>query len=221
MKNNIPYFLFLSLFFLQWSAQSQGITLDKKTFVSDLDNYEITLEIPLCSDHRAEDLNRLVHKEIDSLKNSFVTYCLKVNKEPNPFGKDMKHTFRVRILDSLMTDKIVSYCLLISQYYAGSVHGLMRFKTFNFDLIQAKYLMPNDIISIPDSSLRDILMPELLLKSDSCFSQNALDRKTIENLKINLVNDSIVFNFDDYEIGAYACGTARVAITKSRIPTKY
>jgi hypothetical protein len=86
------------------------------------------------------------------------------------------------------------------------------YETFNYDTLKRKLITFNDYFDIRSHADTVVIMNAI----KSRLSPNSMFESLYE-LDFCLRNDSIVFNFDDYEIASYAEGMSQAAVARNTI----
>lgn len=165
--------------------------------------------IDLCKVVNAEvkGLTDMAIVEFDREAKSFYDEFVKDNIKPSAAKYEMFTDF-----DSFFSDsKTFSLRYSIYKYTAGA-HGMTNYYSYVYDIQTSKRLKLFDVVKCDKESLNKInqLLKKNFRNPYDCFDK---DPEIGKNFKtFNLVKDSLMFTFEQYMIGAYACGVAEVMI---------
>lgn len=167
------------------------------------------------------DINVPIFKS-DSIFTSIIKNKVQTHKQ--------KFTDRVAVLiaeDSTMLNSVGSFfsaspvsinvdssfasvCYIISTYFAGNVHGLTIYTSFNFDR-KLKCLIDFENYFTLSSHIDSITMDDLINKA---INRPSIGINKIYKMDFSLIKDSISFNFCDYEIASYAEGIIQAHVSR-------
>lgn len=155
-------------------------------------------------------IDQLVSSEINKIKEDFVR-AIDCNPETNPFASAYAPGyFESRLLTAFKDDNIESYSFYVYYYACGAPHGLNQFLTFNFDRKTGKRIYFDDYL-------------EIVMPNDSSYIFDLLESSTqthfdnypnIQSIKCVILEDELLFLFDDYEVTSYSQGAPQALIPK-------
>jgi len=110
----------------------------------------------------------------------------------------------------LATDDYISL-LLVVYHYTGGAHGMTNFMAFNYDVAMQKLLTNGELLD-----LTQLDRINQLLKADFDNPEQCFDTDPTMDLvsAINFSADTVRFSFEQYALGAYACGPAEVLVPR-------
>ncbi|XOV68884.1 MAG: hypothetical protein ACFHU9_06805 [Fluviicola sp.] len=168
----------------------------------------VLIDIPSTSFCR---MNVAIRKSLNKYKEDFLKHLHEIDVLNNPFRMDGIYSdFRAHLISAFQDSQYVSFCFRISDYAAGSVHGMHQYETFNFEKSSGKRIIFSDLFSV-DSASDSVLMCDLITES---IGMGPLDHISVYDYDFNLNDKYIVLNFDAYEVGSYAFGTPRAALDR-------
>lgn len=122
-----------------------------------------------------------------------------------------------------LSSDLVSLYFIVSDYYAGAAHPNARSFSINYSLAEQKVLDLNSLFKVGEeeylgkiSELAKVGLEEEFANRDmeaSLMFEEGI-APTAENFdNFNLTDSGIMFNFDQYQVAAYAAGSFNVFIT--------
>jgi len=198
-------------------------TLVSEIIAGDSVYYKIDLKKPVfvlndSLDASLKELNQAMESFLDTATFYFwgtdTTGAIEIVKETGTSGFYLLMN-NYRILDS--TDKIISVVFETYSYALGA-HGFTAITTFNYDLRRKKMLEVGDLIdfSKPDSQeVLNNLLKKYLVDEQNCFDVEPFADKDFSRFALD--PDHVVFFYEAYELGAYACGSAEIKIPKAEL----
>lgn len=188
-----------------------GITLDSLNMEDTIRGAAITIEVPLSG---ITSLDQLVRTDLEHQRDDFLFSLSESGREiegidfPSFLDADLAYAYR--------DDKLISYLFAISFMHAGAAHPYHLFHTINFDLKQGRRIDFFDyfkVDSLPDSTFFTQLITEHIPH----------DIEPLERLyafDFHIQSDSIIFDFDSYEIGPYAIGRPQAVVSREELIDK-
>jgi hypothetical protein len=216
MKNIIILFLIVFCFafnrtkILQKEIGKREFKIDTIKTEDKKHKFEVFLTIPISG---ISNLDSIVRNDILNEKNWFEEEIKERIAEDDGKMSELFSDYNCGLLSLFEDKKFISYSFTNSQYFAGAAHGMTRYISYNYELKRNKLVIFNEFFNLKS-------------EKDSIFLMNLMTRRialenvevnTFENMDFNLTNDSISFNFDDYEIASYAEGAIQVKIGKNEI----
>ena len=113
----------------------------------------------------------------------------------------------------LATDDYISLQLVV-YHFSGGAHGMTNFIAFNYDVAKQKVLTNGELLDL--TQLERI---NQLLKADFNNREQCFDTDPTMDLvsAITFSADTVRFIFEQYTLGAYACGPAEVLVPKTEL----
>lgn len=168
----------------------------------------VVIDIPSTSFWR---MNVEIRKSLNKYKEDFLRHLHEIDVLNSPFRLDGIHSdFRANLISGFEDSLYVSFCFRISDYAAGSVHGMHQYETFNFEKSSGKRLTFSDLFSVKTAS-DSMFMCDLITES---IGMGPLNHISVYDYDYNLNEEYLVINFDAYEVGSYAFGTPRAALNR-------
>lgn len=212
MRNSIIVSGFL--FLLAACAQPQ-VNVEKDEFVHVTSEWNIEINRHLFSspdvktDVSLQVLNRKVgnvlEQVLEEVKSSADEYFAQYE------DKNQAVKFELRVEDSVfMADsKFISLRLKVYTYKGGA-HGGTNFYTYNYDIASQSLLQPEQIIDMVQAERFNELL-RMHFRNSNCFSE----LPAVENMDgLNVDEENVCVVFQQYTLGAYACGHAEIAISR-------
>lgn len=163
----------------------------------------------LCETINSERKNKTNEILINFKKEAFDFY--------NDFVKDSSEPSAIRYeyygdYDMFFADaETISY-RYINYLYTGGAHGNTTFDSYNYDVKEKKLLKFDDVFKTDDASMNKLntLLVEYFKNKDNCFTDNPKVNR--EYNMFNIQKDTVSFTFNQYELGAYSCGSPVVKV---------
>lgn len=210
-----------------WTRPSDGTLAYKiihsESTYGDSVYYKIDLKKPIfvhndSLDASLKELNHAMESFLDTATFYFwgtdTTGAIEIVKETGTSGFYLLIN-NYRILDS--TNKIISVVFETYSYALGA-HGFTAITTFNFDIRSKKMLEVSDIIDFSKPENQEILnklLAKFLVDGQDCFDVEPFADKNFSRFALD--PEHVVFFYEAYELGAYACGSAEVKIPKAEL----
>jgi hypothetical protein len=115
---------------------------------------------------------------------------------------DRGFDYSALLVSAYRTKKIISYNFLCSKYFNTSVHGMSVYRSFTYDLDQKRLATFDDYFQL--RTKKDTVAFIKLLTNR--INEPGASVETVEGLHFHFTQDSVTFNFDEYEIASYAQG---------------
>lgn len=185
--------------------------------------YKIDLKRPVfilndSLDHSLNELNHAMESFLDTAAVYFwgtdTTGAVEIVKETGTSGFYLLLN-NYRIMD---TTNITISVVFETYSYALGAHGFTAITTFNFDLRNKKLLEIGDIIDFSKHENQVVLnqlLAKFLVDEQNCFDTEPEADKNFSRFALD--PDNVVFFYEAYELGAYACGSAEIKIPKAEL----
>jgi len=162
-----------------------------------------------------DSINRFIKLEIKTFINS-IDDDIKELIDSN----DISGKYELNIITNhyITTYGYISTIIELNHYTLGA-HGSSVFKSINFDIINNKFVNLHELSDITNKNKLEKfnnLLNKYFVNKDSCFSVRPKIDKDFNIFTIQ--EDSIAIYFASYELGAYACGSAKIMIPIKELP---
>lgn len=98
--------------------------------------------------------------------------------------------------------------------FTGGAHGMTKFYTFNYDVERQKMLKNEEILDFAKSDVIDAQLEANFQNPENCFSE----KPTLKLANgVNMSSTGVVFTYEQYVLGAYACGVAEVTVPRAAL----
>lgn len=156
----------------------------------------VLLTIPVSGE---SSFDTLVRHAITSEEEAFVA---EVDERYAADSTDTGYDFSALLASAYRTKQLVSYNFICSQYFNTAVHGVSVYRSFTYDLKQKRLATFNDYFLL--RTKKDTLAFIDLLTTR--VNEPGASVEQVEGLHFHFTQDSVTFNFDEYEIASYAQG---------------
>lgn len=183
-----------------------------------------TIFFPNSIDRKYSSLNTLVSKTFQSIIDKYYSGEIEYIEY---YGQDsiiQSESFDSWISSFYKTNQLVSMCFVQQSYSLGAAHYIHGYITFNYDFIKDKAIPSTNFFLITPNNrnkfytkLSMLLSPffkdyssnhiDSIINDTSLFEEYdefievKVNYPNINDMKFYLVSDTIVFCFDDYELG--------------------
>ncbi len=196
-----------------------GIKMDSIKHYDKQRNTQFLLYFPVSN---IITLDTGIKNELIRQKDGFIKNVDEVRKEyGDEFISSLTNEFTAIPISVFKNQKLISYLFGISFYHSGAPHPVSFYYSYNFDNEKHKKIIFSDYFKISskaDTTYYCNLITKAINRDGICVGE-------IKNIDFNVEQDTISFNFDDYEIGSYGDGTMQGRLVKkkllNRIKTKY
>lgn len=220
-----PGFFALVVFMLILQACQptiQQLSILHKSNVNQDNYWDIDLQYPVfsSSDSQIEQSLSLFNQQVSAYVSALQDSVKAESKEVfEGFAKDgydrPEWTYELGIRDSVFmaTDEFVSLRLSVYRF-TGGAHGMTNFVAFNYDVARQKMLTTSEVLDLSKSNQIDELLQQHFDNPSQCFDGTpTLDLVSA----INFTQEAVCFKYEQYELGAYACGPAEVVVPKAEL----
>jgi hypothetical protein len=174
---------------------------------------QITYEIKVPILKSDSILTSVIQDSIQTHKQRFKDHVVELIAEDSTMLNSVGSFFSASPV-SIYKDSInISVCYIFSTYFAGNVHGLEVFKSFNFDRNLKRLINFEDYFKV--TTQQDSLSIKDLI--NKAINRSNIGISNIYKMDFCLIKDSISFNFSDYEIASYAEGYIQAHIPKNSL----
>lgn len=165
-----------------------------------------------------------IDKSCQLLNNQVQTYISRLSDTLKAQAADLFQSFEADTADRpswkyeliikdsvfMATDRYISVRLL-AYTFTGGAHGMTTFKAFNYDVKNQKLLTPQEIIDTTATTAVNAALKTHFKNPDNCFSSDP----TLQQVSaVNFNAQDLCFTYEQYLLGAYACGVAEVSVPR-------
>ena len=206
----------------QSSDTPLSYTLEKTVLNDTSRYYTVSIEYPLAKTTSAggnqafvDAFNQSMKTMIDSLTLQYRGEQLdSLKKLINETRTSGKFETYVKYKTFLVSDHYLGLKLEIYEYTLGA-HGFTSQRCLNFSVPDGKLLKLTDVLDLDGGKLSTLnsLLVQCFENPDSCFDGKP---EISENYpRFSLDDEELVFTFEAYELGPYACGEASIPVPYS------
>lgn len=113
----------------------------------------------------------------------------------------------------MATDQFVSVRLRVSTF-TGGAHGMTVYHAFNYDVKNQKLLTNKEILNYANAAQINTLLKANFKNPEGCFTEEP----TLEVVNaINFDAESLYLMYEQYVLGAYACGAVEVTVPRMEL----
>lgn len=176
-------------------------------------NLSLFISLPVSN---ISQIDQIVFEEINNQKDDFIESLDEMIKNDNRILTSINSDFQAEPISVYKDTKVTSILFVITYYHGGAVHPITMYYSFNFDNITKQRIFFSDYFVIKNK-VDTSYMTNQITKSIGREGVNVTDLNEID---FNIEQDTISFNFDDYEIASYAEGIIRGRIQKNKLNDK-
>lgn len=124
-------------------------------------------------------------------------------------------TYELGISDTvyLASDDYISLQLVV-YHFTGGAHGMTNFIAFNYDVAQQRLLSTDELFAPGQVERINQLLKADFVNPEQCFDTDP----TMDLVSaVNFSADTVYFIFEQYALGAYACGPAEVLVPNAEL----
>lgn len=216
MKNLVLFISILSVIFFSGCKKEESVSIRKITNTFSDSCVEVSLiysEFYEGNSKKFKDLNDTIRTLLMKERKEFIKQAQAEVPELRMEG--METTYGLYITDSVFmaNDKFFSVRYEYS-VYTGGAHPNSGFAALNFDIENNKLLNDYDIIDTLQNKKINTLLEKYFVNPENCFEEKP---SVALAETINVGQDSIVFTFPPYSLGAYVCGYVSVAVPRNEL----
>lgn len=219
MKSTLIMAMGLALAFVGCQPKVQNLNVKQEHSEVTSEDYEMRINRSLFSAADQEInkscvvLNNKIEKLVNDLRDKlqadasklFQTFADKPDERPS-----WKYGLWVDDSVFMATDQFISVRLRVYTF-TGGAHGNTVFHSFNYDVKNQKLLTNKEILNYAHAAQINKLLKANFKNPEGCFTEDP----TLEAVNaINLDAQSLCFMYEQYVLGAYACGAAEVAVPR-------
>lgn len=210
-KKIIPLVFILAFFMVSCNKRSDYVITQKKIDTTDSlvtvqANY---IEITSASkevNQWLDSINNAVYTNITARKDTIAKYSAEDRKR----FKESWPPYELMVGDTVyLSNKNIVSVLYTIYTFTGGAHGMTQFAGYNYDMVQMKELTAKEIFKPEATAEINKLLADYFKDPDNCF----MSKPTLEQASaVNLAFESVIFTYEQYILGAYACGPATVTV---------
>jgi hypothetical protein len=173
-------------------------------------NLETFISVPISG---IIEVDNKVKTEIENQKSDFISSLDKMIKEDKEILTTINSDFHAEPISVYKGKKIISYLFIVSYYHGGAAHPMTMYYSFNFDFQTKQQIAFNDFFIIKTNA-DTLYFTDIITKA---INREEVNVSKLKDIDFNIENDTISFNFDDYEIASYAEGVLRGRINRNKL----
>ncbi len=188
----------------------KGFRLDTIQKTDTARNLSIFISIPVSG---IKQLDKVVFDDIEKQKNDFIRSLDQMIKEDKGILSSINSDFQAEPVSVYKDGKVTSILYIVSYYQGGAAHPMTMYYSFNFDNKTQKRISFSDYFIV--KNLADtVFMTDLITKA---IGREGVFVSNLKGIDFNIEQDTISFNFDDYEIASYAEGIMQGRIHRQKL----
>ena len=191
----------------------KGFRLDTIQKTDTARNLSIFISIPVSG---IKELDKVVFDEIEKQKNDFIRSLDQMIKEDDGILSTINSDFQAEPVSVFKDCKVTSILYIVSYYHGGAAHPMTMYYSFNFDNKTQKRISFFDYFIIKNTA-DTVFMIELITRA---IGREGVFVSNLKGIDFNIEQDTISFNFDDYEIASYAEGIMQGRIHRQKLNNK-
>ena len=211
-----------ALFLTMLGSCSFKITTTKETITESTKEYEINIEETFLDTKKLdnyrliEPLNNRMEQIADSLIydiksqsiSFFSTYVNAQKNKKKSVAPSYKYQLTTKDTAFIATKKIIS-TRIMAYSFSGGAHGMTKFYGMNYSPKLGSFLQVGDILDLSKSAIINAAIARNFKNEDGCFSVvPTIDLATT----VNISEESIIFTYEHYILGAYSCGYSIIEV---------
>lgn len=191
----------------------EGFRLDTIQKTDTARNLSIFISFPVSG---MKQLDKVVFDEIEKQKNDFIRSLDLMIIEKKGRMSSINSDFQAEPVSVFKDGKVTSILYIVSYYHGGAAHPITMYYSFNFDNKTQKRISFSDYFIV--KNLADtIFMTDLITKA---IGREGVFVSNLKGIDFNIEQDTISFNFDDYEIASYADGIMQGRIHRQKLKNR-
>lgn len=176
-------------------------------------NLSIFISIPISG---IKQIDKILLDEIKKQKDDFIRSLDEIIKEDKGILSSINSDFHAEPISVFKDNKVTSILYIVSYYHSGAAHPMTMYYSFNFNSKTLKRISFSDYFNVK-------------IKVDTAFMTDQITRaigrqgvfvSDLKEIDFNIEQDTISFNFDDYEIASYAEGIIQGRIHRQKLNEK-
>lgn len=190
---------------IDYTVQQKNLNISDSLITVKADYLEITSTSP--------DMN----KWLDSINKAIYSNIIAQKDTIAQFSKDYRIRFNeswppyeLMVLDTVYLKNSTILSVLYTTYsFTGGAHGMTSFVGYNYDIVNQKELLVKDLFNPNATEEINQALAMYFTNPDNCFAS----QPTLQQVSaVNLAFESFIFTYEQYVLGAYACGPTTVTV---------
>ena len=191
----------------------EGFRLDTIQKIDSTKNVSIFIFLPVSG---IDQIDKVVFDDIQKQKDDFIESLDEMIKEDERILGTVNSDFQAEPISVFKDDKVTSYLFIVSYYQAGAAHPMTMYYSLNFDNKTLKRISFSDYFLV-ESKNDTTQLTDLITRS---IGEDGIFVTTLSDIDFNIEQDTISFNFDDYEIASYAAGIIQGRVHRNQLDNK-
>ena len=203
-------------------CQQGQVEVSERRLSEETSEYRISVEHATFSstdeevNQACQEINQAVAEYVESATEQFRSEATGMRRELA--ADDMKcpvwvSEFHMEDSVFMATSQYISMRLTVYTYNGGA-HGQTMHAAFNYDVRNGRFLTKEDIVDAAKAESVNTQLKTHFQNPEDCFSETP----TLEKVSvINLTPTDLCFTFEQYVLGAYACGVAEITIPRQAL----
>ena len=216
------YFVLLLLGLAFMGCREKEVRTEEKKVALDEADYVVDAAYPVFA---SEDegtnaslgvLNRAMADLVDGLVDSLTADATAFFREWAEAGEERPAwRYGLTLEDSVFMASPDFVSVRLTAYeFRGGAHGMTAFYAFNYDVKNQKLLKNEEILDYGKSAEVDAALKANFRNPQGCFN---LDPTLADVTVVNVSSDSLLFTYEQYVLGPYACGVAEVSVPRASL----
>lgn len=200
------------------------LTVETKDIIEDNQDkkYSIEVHFPVVKNTiNSNNANLFIEEKINKIIQEFKK---NVSDWDAPVDlSDMKSGLWINFEEYFLNNNCLSLKINVSEYYLGAAHPNNYSYSLNYNLNKAEEINLGNLFSVNQnqylSRLSDLVLldlekqfEDLEIMPDASMLKSGTEAKEDNFKNFNLSQESLIFNFDQYQIAPYAAGEFKVVI---------
>jgi hypothetical protein len=201
----------------QWESQRKFIVMSKR-YVENAQHYSMQITYPyFVNVFNLEEitfLNQKIDIFISSAIENFKESLNEMTKEDwAEFSADSQATLEISYVTARLDEQLVSINFGVLEYSVGAAHPIHYYHAINYDFVQKQEILFDDLFQQTQLAELTKYINNTMANSEDIPCEIGNEPEILQNFLLK--TDTIYFYFDDYVLGAYACGNPVTAIPKN------
>ncbi|MEG0517731.1 MAG: DUF3298 and DUF4163 domain-containing protein [Bacteroidales bacterium] len=190
---------------VDYTVQQKQFTVSDSLITVKADYLEISSTSPKLNTW-LDSINNAIYNNIIAQKDTI----RKFSTEDRMRFRESWPPYELMVLDTVYLKNSNILSVLYTTYsFTGGAHGMTSFVGYNYDMVNQKELGVKDLFKPNTTEEINKILAEYFTNPDNCFAS----RPTLQLASaVNLAFESFVFTYEQYVLGAYACGPATVTV---------
>lgn len=201
----------------QWESQQKFIVINKR-YVEQAQHHSIQITYPyfvnIFNLEEIASFNQKIDIFISSAIENFKESLNDMTKEDwAAFSSDLQSSLEISYVAARMDEQLISINFGVLEYPVGAAHPTHYYHAFNYDFVQKQEVLFNDLFEQTQIAELTKYINNTMTNSKDIPCEIGNEPETLQNFLLK--TDTIYFYFDDYVLGAYACGNPVTAVPKN------